>query len=145
MGRQSRRGRGDRGRGGYHKKKSPTQDIKEKYYKFKPHGQGKDKQNVFYGKIVDKILMKIEATYEHGADITWSIENKQKFDSDAIIPTMTADEAEDVATKLIFEKKVESWLERQCIFDANWSKAFSFIFQNYYMTTMQGALKELEN
>jgi len=82
MGRQSRRGRGDRGRGGYHKKKSPTQDIKEKYYKFKPHGQGKDKQNVFYGKIVDKILMKIEATYEHGADITWSIENKQKFDFD---------------------------------------------------------------
>jgi len=55
----------------------PVED-KEKEYKFKPHGYGKYKQSISYGKIVEKITTKIQATYEHGADITWSIENIKK-------------------------------------------------------------------
>jgi len=54
---------------------------------------------------VEKIITKIQATYEHGADITWSIENKKKFYFDTVKPELS--DPNDTGEKLIFEKKVE--------------------------------------
>jgi len=102
-GRSGRTGR----RQSYQRKKYPSYESREKEYKFKPHGYGKDKQNILYGKIVERITTKIQATYEHGADVTWSIENKAKFDFDTVKPKLL--DANDTGEKLIFEKKVEAW------------------------------------
>jgi len=66
------------------RKKYSSYESTEKEYKFKSYGYRKDKQSISYGKIVEKINTKIQATYEHGADITWSIENKKKFDFDTV-------------------------------------------------------------
>jgi len=60
----------------YQRKKYSTYESIEKEYKFKRHGYGKDKQSISYGKIFENITTQTQATYEHGANITWSIENK---------------------------------------------------------------------
>ena len=136
-GRSGRIGR----RQSYQRKKYSSYESREKEYKFKPHGYGKDKQNISYGKIVEKITTKIQATYEHGADITWSIENKKKFDFDTVKPKLS--DPNDTGEKLIFEKMVEAWVNRKSLFAANWTKTYSYILQNYCTAAMQTALKEL--
>ena len=136
-GRSGRTGR----RQSYQRKKYPSYESREKEYKFKPHGYGKDKQNISYGKIVERITTKIQATYEHGADVTWSIENKAKFDFDTVKPKLS--DPNDTGEKLIVEKKVEAWVNRQSLFEANWTKTYSYILQNYCTAAMQSALKEL--
>ena len=55
-GRSGRTGR----RQSYQRKKYSSYESREKEYKFKPHGYGKDKQNISYGKIVEKITTKIK-------------------------------------------------------------------------------------
>ena len=136
-GRSGRTGR----RQSYQRKKYSSYESREKEYKFKPHGYGKDKQNISYGKIVEKITTKIQATYERGADITWSIENKKKFDFDTVKPELS--DPNDTGEKLIFEKMVEAWVNRKSLFEANWTKTYSYILQNYCTAAMQTALKEL--
>ena len=123
------------GRQSYQRKKYSSYESREKEYKFKPHGYGKDKQNISYGKIVEKITTKIQATYEHGADITWSIENKKKFDFDTVKPELS--DPNDTGEKLIFEKMVEAWVNRKSLFEANWINTYSYILQNYCTAAMQ--------
>ena len=137
-GRSGRTGR----RQSYQRKKYSSYESREKEYKFKPHGYGKDKQNISYGKIVEKITTKIQATYERGADITWSIENKKKFDFDTVKPELS--DPNDTGEKLIFEKMVEAWVNRKSLFEANWTKTYSYILQNYCTAAMQTALKNYQ-
>ena len=49
----------------------------------------------------------------------------------------------DTGEKLIFEKMVEAWVNRQNVFEANWLKTYSYILKNYCTTVMQTALNEL--
>ena len=60
---------GGTSRGHYHKKKSPIQDMNDTEYKFKPHKHGKNKQNISYGKMVEKITTETQTTYERRPDV----------------------------------------------------------------------------
>ena len=115
---------------------------RKKEYLFKPHGQGKDRQAISYGKIVEKITTKIQATYDHGHEIAWSIKHGKRYDFDQLKPKLEG-EKPSTADTVMFKIEVESWLNRKNLFDANWKKAYSFIYQDYCTAGMKTAVQEL--
>ena len=147
-GRSGRSGRG-RGRGYTRKFNSGRGSNDKKEYKFKPHGQGKDKQSASYAKILDQITTKIQASYANGYEVAKAIKDKKEYDFEKERPKLELTEEEKKNNiiprekELMYEKEIEAWLKRRNIFDSNWKKAYSFIYQDYCTTAMKNAIQEL--
>ena len=147
-GRGGRSGRG-RGRGYTRKYNSGRGSNEKKECKFKPHGQGKDKQSASYAKILDQITTKIQASYANGYEVAKAIKDRKEYDFEKERPKLELTEEEKKENmiqrvkELMYEKEIEVWLKRRNIFDSNWKKAYSFIYQDYCTTAMKNALQEL--
>ena len=157
-------GRGGRGSGrgfyrysgrgrGYQNKSNSTNNKStgNKDYRFHLHGAGKEKQNATYGKVLEKILLKIQQTFEKGSAIVDSINaNKYKIPEE---PEREESTETDVNKKAfdqkskdkVFDKKVELWLAERDIFEENKRKAYALIYDHYCGKEMQIAIKELED
>lgn len=147
-GRSNRGGRGrGNGRGRFQEKKKSTE------LKFRPHGDGKEKQSTTYYKVFEDIVLKVQRTYEMGDDIASSLRDGKKKDFSTLKPKMRRTTETDMELKVIemeanrvdYELEVKDWREQIKKLDDNVTKAYALIFQSYCSASMQVAVKELPN
>ena len=77
----TRVGRSGRGgsRRGRNNRNSNTNAKREKEYKLKPHGSGSDKQVVSFGKVLEKITIKVKKDYDMGLVIGECLKDQTKM------------------------------------------------------------------
>ena len=136
---QSRRpfykGRNNKGKNaGNNKPQSKKPEIR-KELKFHLHGVGKEKQTATYGKVLEKICLRIQQSYKNGARVAESLRKEKKAALDR--PERKQTEKTDAKEKefdqktldMLWEKELELWVQQKDELDENWSKAYAFIFE----------------
>ena len=71
------KGRNNKGKTASSNKQSKKPDIK-KELKFHLHGVGKDKQTATYGKVLEKICLRVQQSYDNGAKVAESLRKEKK-------------------------------------------------------------------
>jgi hypothetical protein len=118
--------------------------------KFLPHGIGRDRQAVSYDTVKDHIVQYVQKTYKNGQDAAVSIRNPVVMDLTPHVPRRGAATAADNAANLrqqagmdiLYQAKLERYLERKDTLEQNLAKAFALIFSTYCNKTMHNRIKE---
>ena len=131
------KGKNNKGKtGGNNKPQSKKPEIK-KELKFHLHGVGREKQTATYGKVLEKICLRIQQSYKNGTKVAESLRKEKKVDLDR--PERQQSEKVDQAEKefdqktldMLWEKELELWVQQKDELEENWSKAYAFIFEQY--------------
>ena len=143
--------RNNSGESGSNNKPSSKKSQINKELKFHLHGVGKEKQTTTYSKVLEKICLRIQQSYNSGSRVARSLME------DKVIPLPEPEREEsqetdptkkvfDQRTKdMLWDKKLELWVQQESEFNENWSKAYAFIFEQYCGKEMQVTIKELEH
>ena len=108
-----------------------------KELKFHLHGVGKEKQTATYGKVLEKICLRIHQSYKNGTSVAESLRKEKKAALDR--PERKQTKKTDAKDKefnqktldMFWEKELELWVQQKDELDENWSKAYAFIFEQY--------------
>ena len=149
-GRGGRGGRGERSTGGRGGRSGGRGSWRPSNLKFHPHGVGKDKQTVTYGKVKERIVMKVQKEYEYGRDIGECIRDMVVIDLSVLRPQIQEPKEtdpvkrarEEKALDVVFQGQMELYLKREAILEENLGKAYSLIYENYCDNIMQTRIKE---
>ena len=133
-GRGGRGGRGDRSTGGRGGRAGAggRGSWRTSNLKFHPHGVGKDRQTVTYGKVKERIIMKVQKEYEYGRDIAESLRDMVVVDLSILRPRIEELQEKDPVKKareekapdVVFQKKMDIYLNREEILKDNLGKAY---------------------
>jgi hypothetical protein len=120
--------------------------------KFFPHGIGRDRQAVSYDTVKDHIVQYVpQKTYKNGQDAVLSIRNLVVMDLRPHVPRRGAATAADNTANLrqqagmdiLYQAKLERYLERKDTLEQNLAKAYALIFSTYCnKTIMQNRIEE---
>ena len=144
------KGRNNKGKTGNSNKQSKKPEVK-KELKFHLHGVGKEKQTATYGKVLEKICLKIQQSYKNGTKVAESLRKGKKAElKQPERKESTKTDPDDKAfhqktLDMLWNKELELYVERKAELDENYSKAYAFIFEQYCGREMQVALQELEH
>ena len=141
-------GRGDRstgGRGGRGGRGTWRTEMK-----FHPHGIGRDRQTVTFGKVKERIEMRVQKEYDFGKDIAESIRDLQLIDLSPMKPEIEESteidpakrRREERAMDIDYQEKMGIYLKRVSALEENTVKAYSLIYENYCNNIMQVRIKE---
>jgi hypothetical protein len=111
---------------------------------------GRDTQTVTYDTVKDHIVQHVQKTYKHGQDIAGSLRDLQKMDLQVLQPARTQSQEKDTVVKvneqtgmdIVFQAKLERWLECKDTLDQNLTKAYALIYSTYCNKTMQNRIEE---
>ena len=150
--RGGRSGRGGRGRGRNNRNLN-TNAKREKEYKFKPHGSGRDKQAVSFGKLLETITIKVKKDYGMNPVIGKRLKDRTKMDFELEKPYLKAiglNDADGNPTvskqdEVAFDKDYDMWRDKKMWFEREWGQVYAHIYQDYCTTAMEVALQELPN
>ena len=131
----TRSGRGGRGQG-QNNRNSSSNTKREKEYKFKPHGSGRDKQAVSFGKVLEKIIVKVKKDYDMGLVIGKCLKDRVKRDSEleklelkatgisdySVNPTVTKQD------EVIYDKDYDTWRDKKTWFEREWGQVYAHIY-----------------
>jgi hypothetical protein len=118
--------------------------------KFFPHGIGRDQQAVSYNTVKDHIVQYVQKTYKNGHDAAASIRNLLVMDLTPHVPirgTSTQSDAtvnlkQQAGMDIMYQAKLERYLEGKDTLDQNLAKAYALIFSTYCNKTMQNRTEE---
>ena len=149
-GRGGRGGRGGRSSGGRGGRGDGRRPWRQSELKFHPHGVGTDRQTVTFGKVKERIVMKVQKDYEYGQDIAESLREMEMVDLSSVRPTIQDPTEVEPAKRareermldIIYREEMSIYLKRVAALEANLGKAYSLIYENYCDNTMQMRIKE---
>ena len=144
------KGRNNKGKTASNNKQSKKPDIK-KELKFHLHGVEKDKQTATYGKVLEKICLRVQQSYTNGAKVAESLRKEKKVVLKQ--PELEESDKSDPAGKVLhqktldklWDKELDLYVEKKAELEENYSKAYAFIFEQYCGREMQVAIQELEH
>jgi hypothetical protein len=118
--------------------------------KFFPHGIGRDRQAVSYDTVKDHIVQYVQKTYMNGQDAAVSIRNLMVMDLTTHEPTRSTSRDVDATANLkaqagmdiMYQAKLERYLERKDMLEQNLTKAYAPIFSTSCNKTMQNRVEE---
>jgi hypothetical protein len=118
--------------------------------KFCPHGIGRDPQAVSCDTVKDHIVQYVQKTYRNGQDAAISIRTLAVVDFTPHEPTRGISRDVDATANLIaqagkdimYQAKLERYLERKDTLEQNLTKAYALIFSTYCNKTMQNRVEE---
>merc|ERR1739836_318084 len=73
------KGRNNKGKTGSNNKQSKKPEVK-KELKFHLHGVGKEKQTATYGKVLEKICLRVQQSYRNGTKVAESLRKEKKVE-----------------------------------------------------------------
>ena len=143
--------RGGRGRGRFQGRQGRnTAAPKKLEMKFFPHGIGRETQSVTYDTVKDAIVSYVQRTYKHGQDIAMSLRDLSKMDLTTLAPIRGQSEAtetqenqmEQQGLDIMYQAKLEKYLDRKDTLDQNMTKSYALIYDNYCNKIMQNRIEE---
>ena len=131
------------------KQSKKPQIVKE--LKFHLHGVGKEKQTATYGKVLEKICLRVQQSYKNGAKVAESLRKEKKVVLKQ--PELTESDKVDTAARALhqktldklWDKELDLYVEKKAELEENYSKAYAFIFEQYCGREMQVTIQELEH
>ena len=129
---------------------STSSSTKQPEIKFFPHGIGRERQAVSYDTVKDHIVQYVQKTYRNGQDAAVSIRNLAVMDLTPHEPTRgisrnvdaTANLKAQAGKDILYQAKLERYLERKDTLEQNLTKAYALIFSTYCNKTMQNRVEE---
>jgi hypothetical protein len=126
------------------------QTTRKPEMKFFPHRIGRERQTAIYDIVNDYIVQVIQKAYKNGQDTAVSIRDLKKKYLTHLRPIRGVAAAADMAETLqqqngmdiIYQAKLERYLDRKDILEQNLTKAYALIFSNFCNKTMQNSIEE---
>jgi hypothetical protein len=115
--------------------------------KFYPHGIGRDRQAITYDTVKDHIIQYVHKTYRNGQDAAVSIINivltpREPQRSTAVLTDATENQKQQAGTDILYQAKLERYLDRKDTLEQNLTKAYALIFSTYYNKIMYNRIEE---
>jgi hypothetical protein len=113
--------------------------------KFFPHGIARDQQAVSKDYVNYHIVQFIQKTYKNGQDTAVPIRDLTVMDSTSHAPSRaiatatdsTVNQNEQTGIDILYQAKLERYLDRKDTLEQNLAKAYALIFSTYCNKTMQ--------
>jgi hypothetical protein len=123
-------------------------NSKQLEVKLFPHGIGKRLRQLHT--IVKDHVQFVQKTYKHGQDIAISLRDLKKKDLLSLMPTRwqstgtdpAANSNEQARMDIMYQAKLERYLEQKDTLEQNLTKAYALIFSTYCNKTMQNRIEE---
>ena len=118
--------------------------------KFLPQGIRGERQTVTYNTVKDQIVQYVQKTYKNGQDIAVSLRDLQAKDLSPYAPVRgtsietatNANTKEQTGMDIRYQAKLERFLDREQVLEANLSIAYALIYSTYCNKTMQYQIEE---